>query len=60
VSQQLFIQEHEGAFALVVVAIGVNLALEWVVTARERMADTGGRSRAAVLVCRTGRGWPWR
>ena len=48
-SQQLFIQEHAGAFALVVGAIGVNLALEWVVTARERMADTGGRSRAAVL-----------
>jgi hypothetical protein len=60
VSQQLFIQEHEGAFTLVVGAIGVNLALEWVVTARERMADTSGRSRAAVLVCRTGRGWPWR
>ena len=48
-SQQLFIQEHGGAFALVVGAIGANLALEWFVTGRERMADAGGRSRAAVL-----------
>jgi len=49
VSQQLFIQEHAGAFALVVGAIGANLALEWFVTARERMAGAGGRGRAAVL-----------
>ena len=48
-SQQLFIQEHAVAFALVVGAIGANLALEWFVTARERMADAGGRGRAAVL-----------
>ncbi|HZI34378.1 MAG TPA: isoprenylcysteine carboxylmethyltransferase family protein [Gaiellales bacterium] len=42
-SQQLFIQEHAGAFALVVGAIGANLALEWFVTARERMAGGGLR-----------------
>lgn len=48
-SQQLFIQDHGGAFALVVGAVGANLALEWFVTGRERMADAGGRSRAAVL-----------